>query len=61
MDRKKHFRYLWIMKKMGENGENPPSLFKTRIFWGMSLDPCFKFTAINISYEKIFLGHTPFF
>jgi|TARA_R100001530_G_scaffold126134_1_gene94884 hypothetical protein len=49
------------MIEMAENGENPPSLFKTRIFWGMSLDPCFKFTAINISYEKIFLGHTPFF
>jgi hypothetical protein len=49
------------MIEMAENKENPPSLFKTRIFSGMYLDPSFEFAATNISYEKIFLGHTPFF
>jgi len=49
------------MIEMAENGENPPSLFKTRIFGGMCLEPSFEFSATNISYEKFFIGYTPFF
>jgi hypothetical protein len=49
------------MIEMAENKGYPPSLFKTRISWRSELGPCFEFSAINISYEKFFIGYTPFF